>query len=1233
MKSRQNSLAIAIMLVIAAGQSPFAAVQTAPDKLVVKGIIRDFKTPHDDFEKRITALQKGCVGSTLQNGLPKATSNNKCDIFKLDEWYKDVAGVNQAMEYTLTLSRKGGGDVNGLAMYEYSSSSFFPIDNKLGGNQGRNHNYHFTLAIPMEFTYQKGMKLTFSGDDDVWVFIDNKLALDLGGVHAKETATIDDAKLVSLGLVENKTYRLDFFFAERHTTESNFVLTTSLPLKPNVDVWIADPAPDAGVEPNNVSKNIWTSPDIWVRNAQDAKNTHQEVKAGQDNYVYVKVRNRGGLAAVNTKVEVYRTNPTLGNQWPKGWDLVGTTVVENLNPGEEKIVNVRWDQDKIPKPGHYCFYTRLLNDQDPMTTPEGANAQQNTRNNNNIAWRNFNVIGFLNKVANKAEVIVQNSKEVRAKINLVFEEPDGLLSHEGTGILVDLGPLFNVWKNGGSKGQNIQEVAGTTQVQLLKGPAKIEGIQMEAGKEVPIQIETQVFKPMPGAGTTRDFNLSVQELIDGELAGGVDFTLTTRAQDTDTDSDGIKDVTDEDDDNDGIPDTWENEQGLNALEASDAQEDLDEDGLSNLKEYTLKNNPKVADRVDVWVADPAPDNGTEPNKVSSNIWTSPDVWVRNQSDKVYKHQEVKKGQDNFVYVKVRNRGLLPASNTKVEVYFTMPSLGNAWPKRWTLLGTGTVDNLAVGENKVVEFRWEKERILNTGHYCFYVRLLNDKDPMTFLETSNAVQNTFNNNNIAWRNFNVIGLTDKVADKVELKAQNPTNKPVKIDLVFQDQDGLLNNDGVGVIVDLGELFHRWQDAGGKKIGNVEVLAGTTKVKLIGAATLEEIPMEADEELPIQVELEALKPTQGEGASRDYHLSVQEKIDGEVIGGVDFTVTTRAQDSDSDGDGIKDVTDEDNDNDGIPDVWETQHGTNPLDHTDAQADRDGDGVSNQQEYLNHEEGQGHEEGNTGGTGGESIPNDIPWATHFSGNFVAVSHMGEGSGTDYFGNVIWNNDSMCTLTQKKVAQKAWTKPQWLKTKGHLVLFRQDQEGHQVQGGKLKVKLSLGSYVVHPNVNNAADVQLLAGEKVTCPSEMPNCDQGQEGTYSPVSEQEFVSDENGVVEFEVLGWWPGVPSSYQQAANLMTEDGKPDWSARNQYIIENHYEGTVRGEDSKLLGNLDRGGQSWGLARDVAWNASWGQCEASLAFDPAYEYWKCLTCGENLCAKVSKNDNSIEILECEAK
>lgn len=94
--------------------------------------------------------------------------------------------------------------------------------------QGCKHNYSFAMKITAQFKYIKGQYFEFRGDDDVWVFINNRLVVDIGGCHSPVEGAVD---LDSLGLIEGKEYPFHIFFSERNATGSNFKMRTSINLQ------------------------------------------------------------------------------------------------------------------------------------------------------------------------------------------------------------------------------------------------------------------------------------------------------------------------------------------------------------------------------------------------------------------------------------------------------------------------------------------------------------------------------------------------------------------------------------------------------------------------------------------------------------------------------------------------------------------------------------------------------------------------------------------------------------------------------------------------------------------------------------------------------------------------------------------------------------------------------------------------------------------------------------------
>ena len=167
-------------------------------------------------------------GSYTDNGGLTTAAN-------FDKWFQDDLAINVSAALTMTLNRQA----NGTYVFDSATDpacvalgGFFPIEGQLFGNPGGtpDRNFHFTYELSTEFTYKSGgaQVFTFRGDDDVFVYINGQLVIDLGGVHV---ATEQVVELNRLNLTDGETYDLKFFFAERHRTQSNFKITTNLQLQ------------------------------------------------------------------------------------------------------------------------------------------------------------------------------------------------------------------------------------------------------------------------------------------------------------------------------------------------------------------------------------------------------------------------------------------------------------------------------------------------------------------------------------------------------------------------------------------------------------------------------------------------------------------------------------------------------------------------------------------------------------------------------------------------------------------------------------------------------------------------------------------------------------------------------------------------------------------------------------------------------------------------------------------
>lgn len=140
------------------------------------------------------------------------------------QWFRNVPTVNAAARYSLVMTQESA---DGNYVFEGKLDTQFA---RLYGGMNKNHEYTFELDT--QVMYRKGMndRLIFTADDDFWVFLGDRLVVDMGGIHERETQVVELDRCD--WLTDGQFHSLRIFYANRMKNASYLRIETSLRLRP-----------------------------------------------------------------------------------------------------------------------------------------------------------------------------------------------------------------------------------------------------------------------------------------------------------------------------------------------------------------------------------------------------------------------------------------------------------------------------------------------------------------------------------------------------------------------------------------------------------------------------------------------------------------------------------------------------------------------------------------------------------------------------------------------------------------------------------------------------------------------------------------------------------------------------------------------------------------------------------------------------------------------------------------
>lgn len=321
--------------------------------------------------------------------------------------------------------------------------------------------------------------------------------------------------------------------------------------------------------------------------------------------------------------------------------------------------------------------------------------------------------------------------------------------------------------------------------------------------------------------------------------------------------------------------------------------------------------------VNFIIKDSREDVGSEPNLNTQYMWTSSDIFVRNQNDgkliPVHQNPVYDGINPNYIYVRVTNIGCQTSSgNDTISVNWAKASTSLNYPEYWDgsiinngiayggLVGQGTIPVLRPGQEAIIEIPWNVPNpqdfvsINNEPwHFCLLAKINSNDDPLTFPMTPNPNIMVRNNNNLAWKNVTVINITRNSGNTGGVVSINNPQNTVKAYSLEFIKDG--NDKGkpiyreaeVSITLDANTL-QAWKRGGG--ISNNLIPSNTDSKMIITGdnAKLDKIVLNPNEMTKLLVSFNFLTNENTSNKKYTFHVIQRDLDTNEIVGGETYTI---------------------------------------------------------------------------------------------------------------------------------------------------------------------------------------------------------------------------------------------------------------------------------------------------------------------------------------------------------